>query len=218
MTREEFGQSLNLEVDLIPAGRRNRPGTRNRQEFITIHNTDNTDPGADARAHARFLKNTGSYIHNGERIFVSWHYTVDDERIVKHLPIEEMGFHARNNGNLRSIGIEVCMNQGINQQTAFDRAARLVAALLFDMGKNVSIVVPHHFWTGKNCPRLLLQGGQPGQRWNAFKELINQHLSSIDRADDALDAVSRAAPATETDEGEGIEGEDSAIEIFPVHN
>jgi len=180
MKRTDFGKLLNLKEDLIALGKRNRPGTPNTLEFITVHNTDNTDAGADAASHAKFVKNTGFYMHNGEKIFVSWHYTVDDKQVIKHLPINEMGFHARNNGNLRSLGIEICMNQGIDQEAAFLRAARLIAALRFDLKKPNDAIVPHHFWTGKNCPSLLLNNGSPGNKWKAFKELIKAEFATID--------------------------------------
>jgi N-acetylmuramoyl-L-alanine amidase len=180
MDRPTFGKLLNLKEDYIDIGKRNRPGTPNTIEYITIHNTDNVKKGANAAAHAKFVKNTGFDKNSaGEKIYVSWHYTVDDKMIVKHLPLNEMGYHARNNGNLRSIGIEVCMNEGIAQDAAFLRTARLVATLLYDLKKPKDIVVPHHFWTGKNCPRLLLNNGKPGAKWRAFIDLIKSELAAI---------------------------------------
>lgn len=181
MNRTAFGKLLNLKQDYISSGKPNRPGTPMTLEYITIHNTDNVKKGADALAHAKFVKNTGYYINSaGEKIYVSWHYTVDDTRIIKHLPINEMGYHARNNGNLRSVGIEICMNNGIDQEAAFLRATRLVAALLYDLKKPKDIVVPHYFWTGKKCPSLLLTNSGPGQKWNDFILKVRNELASID--------------------------------------
>lgn len=174
MKRKEFGKLLNLKENYIPQGKRNRPGTPNTLEYITAHNTDNTDKGANASAHSKFVKNTGYYINkkSGEKIYVSWHYTVDDLQIIKHLPINEKGFHARNDGNTRSIGIEICMNKGIDQDAAFLRAARLFAVLLYDLKKPADAIVPHYFWTEKNCPRLLLNNGKPGKKWKDFISMI----------------------------------------------
>ena len=56
MTLEEAFRKLNIVQDFIPPTHSNRPGTRLRPTHITIHNTDNTNPGADARAHARYVK------------------------------------------------------------------------------------------------------------------------------------------------------------------
>ncbi len=146
---------------------------------ITVHHTDNEKRGADARAHAKFLKTTGHYVHKGKTTWVSWHFTVDDKRAVRHLPLAEVGYHSPN-GNAKSLGVEVCMNEGIDQEAAFLRAARLVAALLYDHKLDLTAVVPHHHWTRKNCPSLLLTNGKPGAKWESFKRLVGQQLASID--------------------------------------
>jgi N-acetylmuramoyl-L-alanine amidase/Penicillin-insensitive murein endopeptidase len=182
MNRQQLGALLNLEENLIPKGRTNRPGTANSLSFITIHNTDNTDAGADARAHGNFVKNTGYYIYNGSKNWVSWHYTVDDKRIVKHLPIEEKAFHA-GSANTQSIAIEICMFRGIDQDAAFLRAARLCAVLLYDLSSlngDIQKIKPHQFWTGKNCPRLLLNNGRVGSKWNQFLQMVQEQLDSIE--------------------------------------
>lgn len=175
MTRKEFGQQLNLSEDLVPIGKKNRPQTPLAPTYITIHNTDNTDNNADALAHARYLKMTGFYIYpknSGTKVWVSWHYSVDDFRIVKHIPINEVAFHAKS-GNSKSIGIEICMNAGINQAEANLRAARLVAVLMFDLKISIDNVVPHQKWTGKQCPSLLLDADKKiGVKWQNFKNLI----------------------------------------------
>ncbi len=56
VSRNKLGESLNLEIDLIPESNSNRLGTNIAPRFITIHNTDNTGLGADARAHAKYVK------------------------------------------------------------------------------------------------------------------------------------------------------------------
>lgn len=181
MKRSEFGKLLNLEVDLIPKGKRNRPGHVNEPRYITIHNTANKRAKATADAHNNFLKRNGFYRHRGRKNWVSWHYTVDDHKVIKHLPINEVGYHSKS-GNIKSIGIEICMYRGIDQEKANLRAARLVAALLYDvadLNRNVYQVVPHQRWTGKNCPVLLLDNGKPRQKWHAFLALIQSELEGI---------------------------------------
>ena len=183
MTRQEFGRQLGLEINLIPAGKKNRSGIQIIPEFITIHNTDNSSPTADAQAHGRFVAETGYYVIGGKRSYVSWHYTADDKRIVKHLPVNERGLHAGSaDGNKLSIGIEICMNRGIDQAKANLRAARLCAALLFDLAplnKDVNKIVPHKHWSGKNCPKLLLNNGEKGTKWKQFLALVQRELDTI---------------------------------------
>lgn len=173
MDRPTLGQSLNFSTNLIAAGRPNRPGQTMSPTHITIHNTSNTNTGADAMAHARFVTQTGFYMHNGKKRHVSWHYTVDDERVVKHLPINEIGFHA-GSGNAKSIGIEICMHNGIDQAAADSRAARLVAALMHDLGIPKTNVVTHEAWTKKKCPALL-RG-----KFDAFVSAAQGHLKAIE--------------------------------------
>ncbi len=180
MQRVEFGKLLNLKEDYIPLGRPNRPGTPNTLEYITIHNTDNTDPSADAASYSKFLRTEGYYILKGEKIYSSWHYTVDDSRVLMHLPLNEMAYHSFNNGNTRSLAIQVCMNKGGDRKAAFLRTARLVAALLFDLRKPKDVVVPHMYWTEKKCPRLLLNNGQLGPKWTQFILSIKREFASID--------------------------------------
>lgn len=73
--------------------------------------------------------------------------------------------------------------QGNRSSKAFLNAARLSALLLFDfkaLNKDVNKVVPHNFWTGKNCPRLLLENGNVGNKWREFLRLVQQELNTIE--------------------------------------
>lgn len=171
---------VNVIEDFIPVGRPNRPGTRIRVSSITLHNTANTSPGADAKAHARFVRNTGHYVRaDGGKSWVSWHFTVDDQVVIQHLPIHETAWHA-GPANSQSLGIEVCMHRGIDQETANLRAAALVAGLLQDLGLAVEQVKTHRDWTGKNCPQLLLDNGHVGAKWAAFLQLVRSMKSVFD--------------------------------------
>ena len=180
--RKEIGKTLNLEIDFIPESNSNRPGTRITPEYITIHNTDNTGRGAGALAHAKYMKG-----QDAQKRKVSWHYTVDDNLCVKHLPIEEKGWHAATEkGNNKSIGIEICMNEGLDQNAANKRAATLVAIMMYDLDIPLNNVVTHHHWSGKNCPRLLLDNGKPGEKWKTFLEEVNRLYRSIEPQDEVV--------------------------------
>ncbi|TSE13544.1 peptidoglycan DD-metalloendopeptidase family protein [Mesorhizobium intechi] len=144
------GAPLGIIVDLLPPGFPTRPGTHIRPTTLTIHNTDNASPGADAAAHNRYIRGADAIARK-----VSWHFTVDDRTIYQHLPIYEKGWHA-GPANATSVGIEICMHRGMNEAAAYDRAAKLCVFL----GTQLGIAMPqglrqHHDWTGKNCPRVL---------------------------------------------------------------
>jgi len=159
---------IEIIQDYIPKGKRNRPGIAMKAEYITIHDTANTARGADAKSHAKFLKNTSSS--------VSWHFTVDDKVIVQHLPVNEVGWHAgdggNGTGNRKSIGIEICENADGNRLLAEFNASYLTARLMYLY--NINKVVQHNYWTGKDCPRILRKTG----RWKDFLDNV-QRIYSI---------------------------------------
>lgn len=162
MTMKEAQDQLNLKSSYIPAGNSNRPGTKITPTYITIHNTDNDEPGANAEAHARYLKGA-----DARKRKVSWHYTVDDAMVIKNLPTSEMGWHAHSGpGNRESVGIEICENRGIDQKAANHRAALLTAVLMRTLDIDLEHVVQHNHWyPAKDCPHLLRD--TPGA-WDAF--------------------------------------------------
>ena len=158
---------ITIQQDIIPAGRRNRPGGRNPDVYITIHETGNTDAGADAEAHGKYLTSSA-----GEASLTSWHYTVDDHAIVQHLPDNETAYHAGDGaggpGNATSIGIEICVNQDGDFEAARANAAALVRLLMAEHGIPLGNIKQHHDWNGKNCPATIR--ATPGA-WEAFLAL-----------------------------------------------
>jgi N-acetylmuramoyl-L-alanine amidase len=123
-------------------------------KYITIHNTANTSKGAGDEMHARYLNNGA-----GGRT-VSWHFTVDDDSVTQHLPVNVNGWHAgdglHGKGNRESIGIEICENSDGDFSKAVANAVELVQHLMKAHGISIMNVVPHKHWSGKNCPRKLL--------------------------------------------------------------
>ncbi|MFS0657068.1 N-acetylmuramoyl-L-alanine amidase [Bacillus sp. 179-C3.3 HS] len=149
---------VNIIQAYIPKHNRNRPGNVMKPQYITVHNTANTARGANASSHATFVARSSTG--------VSWHYTVDDQEIYQHLPLNENGWHAgdgRGNGNMKSIGIEICENAGGDFDKAVENAQWLIRKLMKDYGIPLSNVVPHKHWSGKECPRKLLG------LWDQFK-------------------------------------------------
>ncbi|MBP1970314.1 peptidoglycan hydrolase-like protein with peptidoglycan-binding domain [Virgibacillus natechei] len=143
---------LTVVNDIIPRFNGNRPSIIMTPQYITIHETANTDVGANAAMHANYVKQPGTA--------VSWHFTVDDgNRIYQHLPTYETGYHAGDgsgDGNRNSIGIELCVNSDGYFLETRRNAAALVKKLMTDFAIPISNVVPHNHWSGKNCPANLL--------------------------------------------------------------
>jgi len=169
MNTEEWAAGINLKEELIAAGRPNRSGAPIRPGSVTIHNTENTNKGADAHAHSRFLRETGFYTHKGRKVLVAWHYTVDDRVAIRQLPDHERGMHAGTSaGNGTSIGIEICMQKGIDQEAADVRAAQLTALLMVEHDIPIDRVVQHRHWSGKPCPALLLDS----RKWKDYLAIV----------------------------------------------
>ncbi len=162
-----FDIEKKIIIDLIPTTNGNRPGYKMEPEYITIHDTGNANKGANALMHAKYVKNptTGA----------SWHFTVDDERVVQHLPLNENGWHAGDGrygtGNRKSIGIEICMNSDIDRAKAERLAAELIAYLMWKYDIPITKVVQHNYWTGKNCPRLIRSRTNG---WSEFIKLVTE--------------------------------------------
>ncbi len=179
---------LNITQDIIPPGKCGRPLHRPmRPTFITIHSTDNTARSADARNHALAMQK-GLRGHHNRTGYLTWHFTVDDHSIYQSLPTNETGEHAdyEGEGNRSSIGIEMCVNRGNNQALTIDRTAQLTARLMRQYRIPLDHVVPHMHWRmirysdhrdlgHKGCPKILLDGGRLGPRWNAFLAKVSSY-------------------------------------------
>ena len=182
--------------DFIENNAINRPGKIKEKLYITVHETANKSIGANARAHANYLKNITNY--------VSWHYTVDDKEIYQHLTDNEMAYHCTdgisdNSGNVTSIGIEICVNKDGDFIKAVNNTIELIAKLMTDYDIPIENVVPHSYWYKlKTCPYNILMGkykyGDITLDWDYFIQLIKIKNSDIidndyQNADEAIEKL-----------------------------
>lgn len=180
---------MNIIQDLVPRGRKNRPGLSNPMKYVTIHNTGNTSKGAGAKAHAAYLKSDAAV-----NASVSWHYTVDEICAIQHIPDNETAWHAGDgsgNGNRQSIGIEICMNSDGNLLGATDMAVKLTAQLCKKHNIPIGNVVQHNRWSGKNCPQMI-RSGKP-YNWDTFISKVKKEMGGTSAA-----PATPAKPATPT--------------------
>ncbi len=183
---DELYRQANVAIDLIPKsayGRRNALPLKPR--YITIHSTQNYS--GDAYAHARALKN--GKLRGGRRSgYLFWHYTIQENVSIQHLPTNEAGEHADLDGpgNRTSIGIEMAEHRGNDLARTIDRTAKLTAWLAWRHGLSVNKVVPHYHWpregyqpAHKNCPHFLLDNGKPRGTWRWFQNRVKAHYDRI---------------------------------------
>lgn len=126
-----------------------KPEIRN----IIYHDTGNNNYGADAVMHAVYIAGPDNFNYYKAR---SWHYTVDDERVIQHLPDDEVAWQGDTyEAYSTTIGVETCVDEGSNLYTTWHRTAKLMASLLVKHNLKVSDIKQHYDFSGKNCPQTL---------------------------------------------------------------
>ena len=156
---------MQIRQHLVPSRHQKTYGGVNGRTWITVHETANPAKGATANAHARLQA-------GGNSRNASWHYQVDSTEVVQSYPDTAQCFHSgggRDNGNLNSIAIEICVNDGKPHPQAVANAQALVRHLMGLYNIPVERVVQHNYWSGKNCPTNLRKSG-----WAAFLAGLNQ--------------------------------------------
>ena len=185
-------REIGLQVDMVRKGTYGRKVVRPMTpRYITIHSTQNFTAGAER--HSQALKNgalRSAITKYGNRIgFLIWHYTVDDDTAIQHMPTSEQGEHAdfHGPGNCQSIGIEMCENKGNNRARTIEHTAMLTAVLMKRNNIPLRNVVPHYHWPrrgktppNKNCPHFLLDNGRPGAKWRWFLGRVNLYYRQLD--------------------------------------
>lgn len=191
VTPVQLLDSIHLKQDMIARGTAGRRYFRQMNvRYITIHATEN--PTGNAFQHALALKRGALRAPRrvgGNRIgFLTWHFTVQDNAALQHLPTNEQGEHADFDGpgNNYSVAIEMCEHRGNDLAKTIDNTAKLAAYLMYEHHVPLSNVVPHYHWRRigvtpehKDCPHFLLDHGRPGGTWNWFLKRVQEHYDRI---------------------------------------
>ena len=175
-TTKELAALLGLEVEVTLVGKQiNVPGTLMRGgawQTITVHETANKAPGADARMHRRFVANGG-----GEN-FVSFTYAVDSKRAVQILPENWVNWaQGTIEGNTTSLSIEVCVNSDGDWAATKDNLYKLLACLLQHRNKGTDVLRQHNVWYGKNCPATIRGEGS----WTVLIPSVSNYVILLER-------------------------------------
>ena len=149
-----------MKINRMISNNKNHYTGVNKCKYITIHETGNKNKGANALNHA-------NYINNGSS--ATWHYTVDDKQVIQHYEDNVQCWHSgdgRGDGNLNSIGIEMCINSDGDFNKTITNTIELVHYLMNKHNIPITNVVQHNYWSGKNCPANI-RSGKP-ITWNTF--------------------------------------------------
>lgn len=153
-------------VNSYATNNKNHFSGTNPCNWITVHETDNWSAGANAMAHAANMRNNNTA--------ETFHYAVDSTQAVHIMPDNIRCWHAGDgsgNGNMSSIGIEICVNSDGDYKKAVKNCAELVAKLMKQHNVDINHVVQHNHWSGKNCPSGIRSGKQ-GQTWAKFISMV----------------------------------------------
>lgn len=110
---------------------------------------------------------------------------------------EVYGHIGNTGGNLNSIGIESCVDKGSDLDHTWHVTAQLCAELMVKYNLDISRVVGHHFFSGKDCPQPLLANNL--ELWNEFIKYVEAEyelLASCRDADITMNVIN----------GEGVLG------------
>ena len=145
--------------------------------FVTIHNTAEPFSAIDERLRVVYRR----------KIPTSFHFAVDERRCIQLLPLDRHGWHAgdgEGDGNMRSVGIEICRSvfRGKNDwlyRRAEENATLLAAALLRVLKLTPAALRMHRDWSGKYCPHRILEENS----WETFVARVGAKLSAPETAE-----------------------------------
>lgn len=170
------GDFMNIESQILSANHRLRPKGNYKKTSVTIHSTGN--PKSTAENERKWLDNPSN---NRD---ASWHYVVGENVVIQAIPDNEEAWHSGNrNGNKYSIGIEII--ESGDRKKVLDNAARFVALKLKEYGLSLDVVKRHYDWSGKLCPRILLDSAliYDGMDWNYFLSLVRQYRMELEEVE-----------------------------------
>ena len=175
-------EDVKVTVDILPDDSNLKANRmRTSTNYITLHNTGMAHPTATA-------KGLNEYIHTTDRV-ASWHYSIDDKEAYQELKLDEVGWHAGDGstyygdiyyndsykkwsiggGNNNSVGIEMCVYEGVDFNMVMRNPAKIVGKLLLKYNLTPSDIRQHYDFAGKDCPQVIRTAG----RWAEMIELIS---------------------------------------------
>lgn len=140
-----------------------------KAETITVHNTAN-DADADAEV---------AYMISNDKA-VSFHFAVDDVKVVQGIPENRNAFHAADGrlgkGNRKSLSVEICYSKSGGERflAAERNAAAFIAAELNERSWGIDRVKRHKDWANTNCPHRTCALG-----WDRFLDMVQAELKKL---------------------------------------
>ena len=138
-------------------------------KYIVVHDTGNTNKGADAEAHFKYFNTADRsssadfFVDDGQSLqvndynkYYTWHCG------------DGKGKYGITNNN--SVGVEICVNSDGDYEKAYNNAVTLVKSLMKELNISAENVVRHYDASRKTCPSSM--SGNGWELWSKFKGLI----------------------------------------------
>ena len=144
-----------------------RPGIKKTGiENIIFHDTGNYGAGATARMNGNWM---ASGARTAQYRYRSWHYTIDEDIIIQHIPDDEIAFHGDSyEAYTTTIGVETAINENSDFFTTWHRTAKLMSSLMYKYDLSINNIKQHYDYSGKDCPQVLRASGL----WETALEMI----------------------------------------------
>ena len=142
-------------------------------DYIVIHDTGNTNAGADAEAHYNYF--------GGANRNASAHYFVDDHQIIQVIEDSNAAWHCGDGKgkygikNSNSIGVEICVNQDGDYDKAVSNAVELAATLLKKYNLSLDRLKRHYDASRKTCP-----ASMSANNWAAWELFVSAVKAALD--------------------------------------
>lgn len=176
---------MNIIQDFIPLNtpHNRRPCIKRKIEYIVVHNTGN--PTSTAKQERAWLTNKSN------TITASYNYAVDSKDIIQCIPDDEVTWNAgdgrQGKGNQNGLSIEICESGTYTENEK--NGIQLIVSKMIQYNLAIDKVKPHQFFSGKNCPRLILP------RWNLFIDEIKfEYEKAIKPKEEVKPVVTEAKP------------------------
>ena len=143
-------------------------------EFIVVHNTANDAPA----------ENEINYMISNDKE-VSFHYAIDDEKIVQGIDEKRNAWHAgdgaNGEGNRKGLAMEICYSKsgGTKFIAAEKLAAEFIASKLKEKNWGIDKVKKHQDFDRKKCPHRTLEMG-----WERFLNMVQDELNKLNKPAD----------------------------------
>ena len=156
-------------TQILPVSHRLRPAGNYKKTSITMHSTGN--PDSTPYGERAWLDNSTN------KRYAAWHFVVGEGVVIQAIPENEEAWHCGDSfGNKHSLGIEII--ESGDRLKVLQTAAEFTANLLRSYGFGVDKLKRHYDWTGKNCPRILIDKNyiKNGLNWAWFVETVKSYL------------------------------------------